>query len=91
MYSGWIEVLDRHADQDVACRVVAGYRNGDVLTGSFSAYQRSTSIGGVQLSFGDPGGTGFSHYYYFCTIPPMTPNGASHVVTYQATESNEIQ
>jgi hypothetical protein len=91
MTSGWVEVLDRHDDQDVACRVVAGHRNEDVLTGSFSAYQRSTSTGGVRLSFGDPGGTSLSHYYYFCTIPPMTPRGASHVVTYQATEISEIQ
>jgi hypothetical protein len=88
MNSGWVQVLDRNSAEDVECRVIAAYRSGNVISASFSGWQRSASVGGTQLSFGSLGATSLSHYYYFCNLPPMTTSGASQVVTYRVTEND---
>jgi hypothetical protein len=89
MTGGYVQVFNRPGSPRVACRIVAGSATDAGLTGAFSSYQYSTNDGEDWLSFGNPGGTPFSHYYYFCTIPPMTSAGASHVVSYQVIEHDE--
>ena len=90
MTAGSVQVFNRPGSR-VACRVVAGSATDAGLTGAFSLYQDSTEDGEDWIDFGNPGGTAFSHYYYFCNIPPMTSEGASSVVSYQVTEIDEIE
>jgi hypothetical protein len=87
-----VEVLDRNSNQDIDCRVVAGWRSTNVHTGYWFPRRQSAAVGGARLSFGSGSLNSFSlaHIYYSCGIPPRTasgPSGLSMIVTYSITET----
>jgi hypothetical protein len=84
--SGWMQVLDRNSDKDIVCRVVAGWRSGNVHTGYWFPRQSSAAVGGVQLSYGSGSVNSLAHLYYSCDLPPRTASGVSMIVTYSLTE-----
>lgn len=87
--SAWIEVKDLSSTEDISCTLASHYN----VLGSpggriFSQNRRTAGINSnwQRLDYGALGAANTGHYYFSCSVPRRTSNGASYLGTYHITE-----
>ena len=89
--NAYIEVRDLSSAEDVSCTLVSHYNEIGKTGGRLWSQNKKTSginSNWVRLSYSGLGAAANGHYYFGCSVPKRTSNGASWIGTYQINEKN---